>query len=73
MPYQGRTPRLIKSLPCAKYFFLSLTDDIFVICNQKAIKNNRNTYNNMHFEEKKLAKKYSIHISGYIPFNVSRI
>ena len=66
MPYQGGTPRLIKSLPCAKNFFLSLTDDIFVICNLKVIKNNRNTYHNMHFD-KKLPKKYSVHISGYIP------
>ena len=38
MPYQGGTPRLVKSLPCARNFFLSLTDDFFVICNLKVIK-----------------------------------
>ena len=65
-PYQGGTPRLIKTLPWAKNFFLSWTDDIFVICNLKVTKNNRNTYHNMHFD-KKLPKKYSVHISGYIP------
>ena len=65
-PYQGGTPRLRKHLPCAEIFFLSLTDDIFIICNIKVIKTNRNTYHNMHFD-KKLPKKYSVHISGYIP------
>ena len=44
---QGGTPILIKSLPCAENFFLSLTDDIFVIYNLKVIKNNRNTYHNI--------------------------
>ena len=43
-----------------------MTDDIFVICNLKVTKNNRNTYHNMHFD-KKLPKKYLVHISGYIP------
>ena len=66
MPYQGGTPRLIKSLPCAKNFFFNLTNDIFVICNLKVIKNNKHTYDNMHFE-KQLPKKCSVHISGYIP------
>ena len=63
----GGTPRLIKFLPCAENFCLSLTDDIFVICNQKIIKNNRNTYDNVHFEEKIAKKKWPVHISGYIP------
>ena len=66
LPYQGGTPRLIKSFPCAKNFFFSLTDDIFVICNLKVTKNNRNTYHNEHFHNK-LLKKYLVHISGYIP------
>ena len=66
LAYQGGTPRLIKSFPCAENFLFSLTDDIFVICNLKVTKNNRNTYHNMHFD-KKLPKKYSVHISGYIP------
>ena len=66
LAYQGGTPRLIKSFPCAENFFFSLTDDIFVICNLKVTKNNRNTYHNMHFD-KKLPKKYLVHISGYIP------
>ena len=46
------TPRLIKSFPCAENFFLSLTDDIFVICNLKVIKNQRNTYHKTHFDQK---------------------
>ena len=66
MVYQGGTPRLLKSLPCAENFFLSLTNDIFVIFDLKVIKNNRNTYHNINFD-KKLPKKYSVHISGYIP------
>ena len=66
MPYLGGTPRLIKSFPCAENFFFSLTDDIFVICNLKVTKNNRNTYQNMHFH-KKLPKKHLVHILGYIP------
>ena len=33
---------------------------------KKSLKKNRNTYHNMHFA-KKLPKKYSVHISGYIP------
>ena len=66
MVYQGGTPRLLKSLPCAENFFLILTNDIFVICDLKVIKNNRNTYHNINFD-KKLPKKYSVHISGYIP------
>ena len=67
LPYQGGTPRLRKHLPCAKIFCLSLTNDIFIICHTKVIKINRNTYHNMHFD-KKLPKKYSVHISGYIPY-----
>ena len=63
LAYQGGTPRLIKSFPCAENFFFSLTDDIFVICNLKVIKTN---HHNMHFD-KKLPKKYLVHISGYIP------
>ena len=51
MLLQGGTPRLIKSLPCAENFFLSLPDDIFVICNLKVIKNQRNTYYKMHFDQ----------------------
>ena len=58
---------MIKSLPCAENFFLSLTNDIFVICDLKVIKNNRNTYHTINFD-KKLPKKYSVHISGYIPW-----
>ena len=42
-------------------------DAIFVIFNLKVIKNNRNTYHNMHFDKKLPKKKYSVHISGYIP------
>ena len=48
----GATQKLQKSLPCAENFFASLTDDIFIICNLKVSKNNRNTYRNMHFEKK---------------------
>ena len=56
LPYQGGTTRLIKFLPCAKNFFLRLTEDSFVMCNLKVTKNNRKTYHNMHFD-KKLPKK----------------
>ena len=61
----GGTPRLIKSLPCSENFFLSLTNDIFVICNLKVIKNDINTYHNINFD-KKLSIKYSRHISGWL-------
>ena len=65
MPYQGGTSRLIKFFPFAENFFLSLTNDIFVICNLKVIKNNRYTYDNIHFE-KKVAKKCSVYISDFV-------
>ena len=65
-PYQGGTPRLRKSLPFVQNFFLSLTDDIFIICNLKLIKNNQKTCPNMHFK-KKMPKKHSVQIPGYLP------
>ena len=43
--------KINKSLPYAKIFFLSLMDNIFIICNLKVTKNNRNTYYNMHFDK----------------------
>ena len=63
------TPRLIKSFPCAENFFLSLTDDIFVICNLKVIKNQRNTYHKMHFDQKLLTKVLGTYLRLY-PLNV---
>ena len=44
--------------------------DIFVISNINVIKNSRNTWDKMHFG-KKLPKKCSVHILGYIPGKVS--
>ena len=67
LPYQGGTPRLRKSFPCAENFFFSLTDDIFVICNLKITKNNINTYHNMHCDKKLPKKKHLVYISGFIP------
>ena len=59
LPYQGAIPRLIKFLPCAESFFLSLTDDIFVICNFLK-KHKKNTYHNMHFDKNCLKSTWYI-------------
>ena len=67
---EGGTLRLRKDLPYAKIFFLCLTDDILIKCNLQLIKNNRNTNYSMHFE-KKLPKKDSVYISGYLPISLS--
>ena len=62
MPYQGGSPRLIKSLPCAENFFLSWKNDLFVICYLKVIKNNQIPM--ITYILKKFPKKYSVHISS---------
>ena len=62
----GATQKLKKSLPCAENFFASLTDDIFIICNLKVSKNNRNTYRNMHFETKFQKNVLGTYIALYI-------
>ena len=66
--FSGALDTKIKnSLPCAKNFFLSLMDDIFVTCNLKVIKNNRNTYHNMHFDKKLPKKVLSTYVRLYPP------
>ena len=52
----------ISMLPCAPTFFLCLSVDIFIICNLNLIKNNKNTYYTMYFENF-LPNKYSVYIS----------
>ena len=73
MLYQGGTPRLMKLLPCAKNFFLSLTDYIFVICNLKLIKNTINTYENMRFEKKSCQKDAQYIFQAISPAPIQKI
>ena len=65
----GGDTKITKIPPMCQNFFLSFTNNIFVVCDLKVIKNNRNTYHNINFD-KKLPKKYSVHISGYIPSDI---
>ena len=51
--------------------FLSLTDDIFVTCHLKVIKNNTNTYDNMHFEKKLPKKVLSAYFRLY-PYSIMK-